>query len=504
MFANWPEFVLGALRWLALLPIALLVLAMLGASLGAWSLRRTARDLALAACPGCGGPLGLRAVENGQAAWGRYVAKLFRERPAFYRLVARWPVRCVKCGRVRMFQVQGERWAEPDDHDRAILDAMVPSPIAPLLYLVAGEPSGDAHGAALLRALRERDPASRIAGRGGLAMRAVAGGALENWTDEAAVVGLWEVLKKYGWFRQQFRRVLGEIGGQNPAAVVLIDYPGFNLRLAKALRERNYGGKIVYYISPQVWAWHRGRIPAMARLLDLMICIFPFEQRIFEDAGLPTVFAGHPLVEQITAEAAGEPRDPVLVGLFPGSRGREVRKIFPVLLATARRLRRERPALRFAAPAASDQRAEELRLLAAGFPDVACEVLPPGSSRGLMRRASVGLVASGTATVEAALCGLSFAVVYRVAPLTYWVGRAVVRVPFLGMVNLLAEREIAREFIQGAAQPEAMAAEVRRLLEDPAARAHQTWEMAAVTAKLGHGAGASANAAGAILGLLGR
>lgn len=374
-----------------------------------------------------------------------------------------------------------------------------------LLYLVAGEPSGDAHGAALLRALRAREPTWSFAGRGGSEMRQVAGETVENWTDEAAVVGLWEVIKRYGWFRRQFYRVLGEIAAQRPAAVVLIDYPGFNLRLVKALRRVGYLGRIIYYISPQVWAWHRGRIPAMARLLDLMICIFPFERPIFERAGLRTVFAGHPLVEQLGATAVGGdavPRDPGLIGLFPGSRGREVRKIFPVLLATARRLRGERPALRFAAPAASEARAAELRALAAGFPEVGCEVLPPGGSRELMRRAAVGLVASGTATVEAALCGLNFAVVYRVAPLTYWVGRAVVRVPFLGMVNLLAEKEIAREFIQGDARPEALAAEVLRLLEDPAARATQARELAAVTAKLGREAGASANAAGAILGLL--
>lgn len=370
------------------------------------------------------------------------------------------------------------------------------------LYFLAGEPSGDAHGAALLRALRERDAALMFSGRGGPAMRAVAGEGLENWTDEAAVVGLWEVLRKYGWFRQQFGRVLTEIAAQSPAAVVLVDYPGFNLRLAKALRQRGYAGKLIYYISPQVWAWHRGRIPAMARLLDLMICIFPFERPIFEEAGLRTVFAGHPLVEQIRAELAPESHDPALVGLFPGSRGREVRKIFPVLLETAQRLHQERPNLRFAAPAASEARAGELRALAAGFPEVGCEILPPGSSRGLMRRAAVGLVASGTATVEAALCGLNFAVVYRVAPLTYWVGRAVVRVPFLGMVNLLAGKEIAREFIQDAARPDVLAAEVRRLLDEPEVRATQARELAAVTAKLGHGAGASANAAGAIMELL--
>ncbi len=368
------------------------------------------------------------------------------------------------------------------------------------LYFVAGEVSGDTHGASLLRALHARQPGLRFHGRGGPRMKAVAGDTLEDWTEEAAVVGLWEVLKKYGYFRRQFARVLAEIEQTAPAAVVLIDYPGFNLRLAAALRKRYRRPlKIIYYISPQVWAWHRGRIPKMARLLDLMLCIFPFEPPLYEPAGLRSVFVGHPLIDALAAEPP-QTRAPDLVGLFPGSRRREVSKIFPVMLAAARLMLREKPALRFASAAPSERIARELAALrdAAGWTG---DTLPVGvgTSRQLMAQSAAGMVASGTATVEAASLGMPLVIVYKVAPLTYWVGRAVIRVPYLGMINLLANREIAREFLQGAARPAAIAAETLRLLDEMgAARRQQSVDLQEVVQRLG-GGGAAERAAEAVL-----
>lgn len=370
----------------------------------------------------------------------------------------------------------------------------------PSLYFVAGEVSGDTHGAALLRALHARQPGLTFHGRGGPRMQAVAGTDIEDWTEEAAVVGLWEVLKKYGYFRRQFDRVLAEIERLSPAAVVLIDYPGFNLRLAKALRERYRRPlKILYYISPQVWAWHRGRIPKMARSLDLMLCIFPFEPPLYAPAGLRSVFVGHPLIDSLAAEPP-QTRETDLVGLFPGSRRREVSKIFPVMVEAARLLRRGCPGLRFATAAPSERIARELAVLrdAAGW---TADELPigVGNSRQLMARATAGMVASGTATVEAASLGMPLVIVYKVAPLTYWVGRAVIRVPFLGMINLLAEKEIAREFLQGAALPGAIAAEMTPLLDEASpARRQQMADLEAVVQKLG-GGGAAERAADAIL-----
>ena len=369
------------------------------------------------------------------------------------------------------------------------------------LYFVAGEVSGDTHGAALLAALRARRPELGFHGRGGPRMRAIAGEGLEDWTGEAAVLGLWEVLKKYPYFRAQFARVLAEIERLKPDAVVLIDYPGFNLRLAAELRRRRQPLKIIYYISPQVWAWHRGRIPRMARLLDLMICIFPFEPALYGPAGLRSVFAGHPLVDALAAEPPVT-READLVGLFSGSRRREVSKIFPVMLAAARRMQAARPELRFATAAPSERIAAELRVLlrAGGWREADCPV-SVGDSRRLMARSAAGMVASGTATVEAASLGMPLVIVYKVAPLTYWVGRAVVRVPYLGMINLLAEREIAREFLQGAARPGHIAEEMLRLLDgDGEARTRQLADLAEVVRKLG-GGGAAEKAAEAVLGV---
>src|SRR5262249_11705351 len=148
--------------------------------------------------------------------------------------------------------------------------------------------------------------------------------------DEAAVLGLWEVIRKYGYFRREFRQAVHEVGVAKPDAVILIDYPGFNLRLARALRQKFPAQKLIYYISPQVWAWNRGRIEDMARYLDLMLCIFPFEAELYNRSGLRTQFVGHPMIDRLRSCQIDIKRDPDLIGLFPGSRRREVRKIFPI------------------------------------------------------------------------------------------------------------------------------------------------------------------------------
>ncbi|MEI8313584.1 MAG: lipid-A-disaccharide synthase, partial [Verrucomicrobiota bacterium] len=191
------------------------------------------------------------------------------------------------------------------------------------LWFVAGETSGDSRAAEVMRALREMNPDIRFSGAGGPRMQELAAQPFDNWTAQAAVLGLWDVLRHYGYFRKKFRAMLADIKKTKPAAVVLVDYPGFNLRLAKALRKADYQGKILYYISPQVWAWNRGRIPKMARILDLMICVFPFEAPMYEASGLHTVFVGHPLLEALERERIFAPRESGLVGFFPGSRERE-------------------------------------------------------------------------------------------------------------------------------------------------------------------------------------
>jgi lipid-A-disaccharide synthase len=279
-----------------------------------------------------------------------------------------------------------------------------------------------------------------------------------------------------------------------PAAVLLVDYPGFNLRLAKALRAKQPGLKILYYVSPQVWAWNRGRIPKMARWLDLMLCIFPFEKPLYEQSGLRTEFVGHPIVEQMARDREPVTRDSRLLGLFPGSREREVNRIFPAMVAAARVVSKSRPDVRFEAAAATEAHAAIMRGMAHEVPIE----IHAGSAHGLMQRAGVGIVCSGTATLEAACFGLPYALVYRAAWLTYEVGRRLVKIKHLGIVNILAGRTVVREFIQHGATPGAMADEALRLLNDAAARDRLAAELTDVVATL-HGDGASGRAALAVL-----
>lgn len=364
-------------------------------------------------------------------------------------------------------------------------------------YLIAGEASGDARAAEVMRHLRAlaevRGESAHFFGAGGPKMQAL-GPDIEDWSGEA-VLGIWDVLKKYPYFRRKFGAMLREIGERKPDAVVLIDYPGFNLRMAKAVKKRYPGQRVIYYVSPQVWAWNRRRIPQMARTLDLMLCIFPFEKALYERSGLKTEFVGHPLIDALAPEKAqAGMRDETLVALLPGSRNKEIARIFPLMLETARLLRQSRPELRFEAAAASESLAGTMRTMAAGF-DIDIHV---GGAHNLMGRAAAGMVTSGTATLEATFFGLPFVLVYSVAPLTWVIGKRLVRVPFIGISNILAGREIVREFLQHDARPHAMADELLGMLNNPEKRAAQQADFQKVIDGLGQG-GASLRAAEAIL-----
>lgn len=399
------------------------------------------------------------------------------------------------------------------------------------IYFVAGEVSADNHGAALMRSLGELDPGLKFIGRGGPQMQEIAANQFKNWIGDAAVLGLWEVLRKYGYFRVQFRETIEEILESKPDAVVLIDYPGFNLRLARALRKKSRRQKIIYYISPQVWAWNRGRIKRMARCIDLVLCIFPFEADLYNESGLRAVFVGHPMIERLQASKLDGERDPNLVGLFPGSRLREVRKMFPVMIETARVLLQFNPILRFQVAAASDELAREMSQMlnsdlhplpspkseetrqasdelqrmsaiggmtrthlpllrgegtAGGEASQNLQVIQIkiGETAALMQRAFVGIVASGSATLEAAYFRMPFVLIYKVAVPTYLAARLVVNVKYLGMPNLLAGKEVVSEFIQHRAKPAAIAKAVQLLMEDARARERMISEFDAIVGKL--------------------
>jgi lipid-A-disaccharide synthase len=371
------------------------------------------------------------------------------------------------------------------------------------IYFVAGEVSGDHHGAALMCSLRQLAPELQFLGRGGPQMQALAGNQFHNWIHDSAVVGLWEVIRKYGYFRKQFRQTLAEISEAQPDAIVLIDYPGFNLRLGRALPGRGIAAKIIYYISPQVWAWNRGRIEQMSRWIDLMLCIFPFEGELYDQSGLRTRFVGHPMIERLQALKTDAARDPDLIGLFPGSRRREVRKIFPILVAVATRLRQTQPRVRFEVAAASRDLASEMEAMLKQQPETVPDFqITIGDSAGIMQHAWVGIVASGSATLEAAYFRMPFVLVYKVSWLTYLAARFLVRVKYLGMPNLLAGREIVPEFIQHRANANMLADVVGRLQSDSARREQMIVDLDAVVAGLGPG-GASDDAARAIVEELG-
>lgn len=367
-------------------------------------------------------------------------------------------------------------------------------------FIIAGEMSGDKHGALLMREMRKLSPEVKFSGLGGGLMHEESP-FVDNWAEEAAVIGVVEVLKKYGWFRRRFLETLDRIAEEKPDVLVLIDYPGFNLRMAEQVHRKMPDVKIAYFISPQVWAWHRGRIPKMARMLDLMMCIFPFEKPLFEEAGLWTEFVGHPLVDDILAMRRTDVRESDLIGLFPGSRSREIERHFPVFLQAVECLRHRHPNWRFEVAASHRSLRDRMLKMAEKF-GLPSDTLVIGENNyhDLMDRAAVGLVASGTATLEAALHELPYALIYKVSWGTYLLGRLLIKIPYIGMVNILAKREAVKELIQHRFNAETAAAEIERLMQEPG-RTETLEGMKEAVDRLGHG-GAATLAARAVMSLV--
>lgn len=370
------------------------------------------------------------------------------------------------------------------------------------VYVVAGELSGDAHGAGLLRSLKEMVPGVEVHGVGGPKMQAVAGSGLTDWVEDAAVMGVWEVLKRYGWFKERFHAMLADLKKIQPDVLLLIDYPGFNLRFADAVRRECPETRIIYYISPKVWAWNKRRIPVMAKLLDEMLCLFPFEQPLFENAGLKTTFVGNPLVDELEElRIPGVERDDLLVGLLPGSREREVARMFPMMIEAAKILSASNSGLKFEVPAATEKLAIQIRELLGGAGAANLITVTTGRSHSLMQRACCAVIASGTATLEAAYYGLPYCLVYRMAPITYLAAKVLVKIELIGLVNILAGEEVIEELIQGEAEPAPVARSLQAFLDSPAKREALQARLAETTAKLG-GEGAHERAATAVAGWL--
>ncbi len=358
------------------------------------------------------------------------------------------------------------------------------------VLVIAGEISGDMHAARVIESLRERTSEVEYWGIGGDELRA-AGVEIQYDVRDMAVLGLWEVIKRYAFFRRVFHDMLARLDERKPDAVLLVDYPGFNLRFAREAHRR--GVKVLYYICPQVWAWHRSRIHRMAKLVDRLMVIFPFEVDVFSGTGLRVDFVGHPLVN--TARRALQESPTPLpwdgdeahrVAMLPGSRRQEMERILPPMIETACRMEQERPGASFLVAAPSERMAEMARDIMGRTPQRPAHLtVVTGNTRQVLRQARAAMVASGTATLETALMGCPLIVVYRTAALTYWFGKRLIRVPYLGMVNIVAGRALCPEFLQHEADPEAMAKAVLALLDDSPARAAMLEGLREVTRALG-------------------
>lgn len=339
------------------------------------------------------------------------------------------------------------------------------------VMIVAGEASGDLHGANLVEATRRVDPSLVFFGVGGAKM-AAAGCEILVPGEEIAVMGLIEVLGHFPVIRRAFHRLKDILDGpERPDALVLIDFPEFNLRLAKAAK--NAGVPVLYYVSPQVWAWRRGRVKKIAAVVDRLAVIFPFEPELYRGLPVRVEYVGHPLLDEFgpqmergayLAERGIDPARPV-VGIFPGSRRNELRYNLDLMLDAAERILTERPDTVFLLPVAPSLRPEELQTALAGrsLPITLVE----GNIYDAAGACAAILAVSGTVTLQIALVGTPMAIVYRMAPLTYAIGRHLVKVPHIGLANIVAGRGVVREFVQHRATAENLAAEINAILADP-------------------------------------
>jgi lipid-A-disaccharide synthase len=366
------------------------------------------------------------------------------------------------------------------------------------LLLSCGEPSGDLYGGELLRHLRALEPGLTVMGLGGDHVQSQ-GAHLVAHVRELAVVGLLEVVRHLRRLRGIFGRLLAEVDRERPDVAVLVDYPDFNLRLARELKRR--GIPVVYYISPQVWAWRRGRIRTIRETVTRMLVIFPFEERLYQEQHVPVTFVGHPLVDLVgpapdrhdLLEGLGLRPEATVVSLLPGSRPQEVAHNLPPLVGAAAEMIRRRPDLRFLLAVAPALDRTAVRAPFGPLPVTAVQ----GQTMAALEAARVAVVASGTATVEAALLGTPMVVVYRVSPATYVLGRPFVRVPHFAMVNLIAEKRVVPELIQGDFTPDRVARETLSLLDDSSRLKEMRDHLLTVRRRLGE-PGASARAAAAV------
>ncbi|HET9870734.1 MAG TPA: lipid-A-disaccharide synthase, partial [bacterium] len=351
------------------------------------------------------------------------------------------------------------------------------------IMVVAGDPSGDLHAARVAAALRRQDPSARLFGMGGPAL-AAAGADIRDDLTRPAVMGFVEVVKHLPLLKRRFALCEKWLAEEKPDLLWLVDYPGFNLRLAK--KAHALGVPVCYYIAPQVWAWHRERLALMKKVIGKLLVILPFEREFFRKEGMKAVYVGNPLLEEVPArgpsrlkalkKAGLSPAAFPLISAMPGSRKAEVERIWPLYLAAARRLRSSYPDIAFLVPKPKSLAPEDYPGLLPDDPFYFLET-PAFDAR---RACDLAWVKSGTSTLETALLGTPQVLVYKVAALTGWLAKRLLKIRYVGLVNLLAPKPQVPELLQERATPEALVEETERILGQPKAREAQLKSFAAV------------------------
>ena len=368
----------------------------------------------------------------------------------------------------------------------------------PRIMLVAGEASGDMHGAKLVDAMREQAPDLEVCGIGGPALAAQGMEILYD-SSRLAVVGIIEVISHLRFIREAMRALEKRLREQPPDLLILIDYPDFNLIIAK--KAKRLGIPVFYYISPQVWAWRSGRVKTIRKLVDRLTVILPFEKEFYQKRGMNVEYVGHPLMDTVRAvrprteflPSLGIAPESTVIGILPGSRRREIAAMLPIFLGAAKLMEKQLGKVVFLLPLAPTL--SEADLLANGLAEAGVEVRVIRENRyELMAACAAVMAASGTVSLELAILDVPMVVAYKVSPLTYFLGRRLIKVPYASLVNLVAGREVVPELLQDDAVPEKIAAATVRLVANQTERARMLAGLAEVRERLG-GPGASARAA---------
>jgi lipid-A-disaccharide synthase len=359
-----------------------------------------------------------------------------------------------------------------------------------LVAIVAGEASGDLHGSNLVKAMKRLDPGIVFCGIGGKEMELAAVKILTSSSD-MAVVGFTEALYRLQTIAKASRKLKSILKTNRPDLIILIDYPDFNIHMARTAKRLHI--PVLYYISPQVWAWRRGRVRKIARRIDHMAVILPFEEAFYRQRGMRVDYVGHPLMDTCPQEVDPEQvirklglnRGYPVVGLLPGSRKEEIRNLLPVMVKAGEILMPHYPGIRFLLPLAQTIDSEFVQPFIDDTP-VDIRVIK-GDIYEVLSACNLALVASGTATLQTAIMGVPMVVVYKVSPISYWMGKIAVKVPYISLVNLVAGEEVVPELIQDNVVPERLARESITILEDDAIRGNMINKLRGIKEGLGRG-----------------